>query len=95
MTTLELIEVAEGRWLAADCCTAGDLEAAQAVAAEVDRLRLDIEAMLAVAARRGLIAEERGPTETALAQSASRPAGRRVCPQPCARLRGASTTGIK
>ena len=53
--TLELIEVAEGRWLAVDCCTAGDLEAAQRVAAEVDRLRLDVEAMLAVAARRGLI----------------------------------------
>jgi hypothetical protein len=29
MTTLELIEVAEGRWLAVDCCTAGDLEDAQ------------------------------------------------------------------
>jgi hypothetical protein len=46
--TLELIEVAEGRWLAADCCTAEDLEAAQQVAAEVERLREDCEAMLPV-----------------------------------------------
>ena len=30
MATLEMIEVAEGRWLAVDCATAGDLEAAQA-----------------------------------------------------------------
>ena len=29
MTMAELIEVAQGRWLAVDCCTAGDLEDAQ------------------------------------------------------------------
>jgi len=27
MTTLELIEVAEGRWLAVECCLAADLDA--------------------------------------------------------------------
>ena len=47
----ELVEVAEGRWLDADCATPADLEAAQQLAAEVDRLREDIEAMVLAAAR--------------------------------------------
>jgi hypothetical protein len=56
MTTalaVELVEVAEGRWLAVDCCTAGDLEAAKALAAEVHRLRLDLGAMDFKAGRLG------------------------------------------
>jgi hypothetical protein len=52
---VELIEVAPGRWRAADECSALDLDAAQQLAAEAERLREDCVAMLAVAARRGLI----------------------------------------
>jgi hypothetical protein len=52
--TPELIEVAEGRWRAPDACTPVDLEGAQVLAAEIDRLREDVAAMLAVAAERGL-----------------------------------------
>ena len=47
MTAPELVEVAEGRWLAADCSTAAHLEGAQQLAAEVEGLREDCEAMLA------------------------------------------------
>jgi hypothetical protein len=50
----ELVEVAEGRWRDADCATPADLEAAQQLAAEVDRLREDVEAMLLAAARYAL-----------------------------------------
>jgi hypothetical protein len=47
VTAPELVEVAEGRWLAADCSTAAHLEGAQQLAAEVEGLREDCEAMLA------------------------------------------------
>lgn len=55
VATAELIEVCEGRWRAADACTAEDLESAQQLAADVDRLREDSAAMLAVAAERGVL----------------------------------------
>jgi hypothetical protein len=55
MRTPDLIEVALGRWRAADTCTPADLEGAQALAVEVDRLREDCVAMLAVAAERGVL----------------------------------------
>jgi predicted deacylase len=55
MLDAELVEVAPGRWRAADCCTAVDLEAAQQLAVEADRLREDAAAMLAVAAERGVL----------------------------------------
>jgi hypothetical protein len=55
---LELVEVAAGRWLAADACTELDLQGAQAVACEVERLRDDCAAMLTTAARVGLVVSD-------------------------------------
>ena len=52
---MELIEVSSGRWRAPDACTELDLEAAQQLAADVDRLREDCAAMLAVATERGVL----------------------------------------
>jgi hypothetical protein len=54
-STPELIEVAAGRWRAPDACTPVDLDGAQRIAAEVDRLHEDCVAMLAVAAERGQV----------------------------------------
>lgn len=51
----ELIEVAPGRWRAADACSALNLDAAQQLAAEAERLREDCVALLAVAAERDQI----------------------------------------
>jgi hypothetical protein len=53
MLNAELIEIAPGRWRAVDACTAVDLEAAQALAVEVEHLREDCVAMLAEASARG------------------------------------------
>jgi hypothetical protein len=54
VATVELIEVAPSRWRFSDCCSEADLEAAQQLAAEVEALRADCVALLAVAARHGL-----------------------------------------
>lgn len=51
----ELVEVSPGRWRDPALCSQQDLEAAQALAAEVDRLREDTVALLAVAAERGAL----------------------------------------
>jgi len=54
MRTPDLIEIALGRWRAADTCTPAEIEGAQVLTVEVDRLRTDAAAMLAVASERGL-----------------------------------------
>jgi hypothetical protein len=54
----ELVEVAEGRWRDPALCSESELEHAQALAAELDRLREDCVAMLAVAAERGVLVPE-------------------------------------
>ncbi len=51
----ELVEVAEGRWRDPALCSQQDLEAAQLLAAELDRLREDCVAMLAAATERGVL----------------------------------------
>lgn len=54
MKTVEMVEIDAGRMKAADACSQQDLEAAQQVAREVDRLRADVAAMYAYAAECGL-----------------------------------------